>query len=387
MFTVTFYSFRGGVGRTMALVNAAYLLARKGLDVFVVDFDLEAPGISFMPDWQPGQGGKPKEFGGLVAYLGAGIAGGVEALPSLEDLSYVPHVVDLKPLKGKIRVLPAGDLRRSGKNYSASDIVFSKLYEDEKGIEILDRLKAEIQERFSPAYTLIDSRTGLTEISGICTLYLPDLLVFVSGLSIQHFDGGYLILKRLKNAQPDIASRLLVVASPVPDGYEDAVEKRLNALRVDFSDALGGEIIEKIFTIPYHPSIAMSEDTFVARFPETPLTQAYKCLANALRERNDSDRQYSSDRLLDALPVDIEKNIKALISLGEIPQALEIKARLAELLSSLSAPGTQDSTEAPLQQRLKSTPEDGNPGLQTISKTMPSFSKTKPGQDSEENRY
>lgn len=42
---ITFYSYKGGVGRTMAVANIAVLLARKGLRVLVVDWDLEAPGL------------------------------------------------------------------------------------------------------------------------------------------------------------------------------------------------------------------------------------------------------------------------------------------------------------------------------------------------------
>src|SRR4051812_36528748 len=45
MYIVTFYSFKGGVGRTMALVNAAAELTSRGKRVLIVDFDLEAPGI------------------------------------------------------------------------------------------------------------------------------------------------------------------------------------------------------------------------------------------------------------------------------------------------------------------------------------------------------
>ena len=41
----TFYSFKGGVGRSMALANVADILARRGLRVLVIDFDLEAPGL------------------------------------------------------------------------------------------------------------------------------------------------------------------------------------------------------------------------------------------------------------------------------------------------------------------------------------------------------
>ena len=42
----TFYSFKGGVGRSMALLNLAYGLVAKGRNVLVLDMDLEAPGLS-----------------------------------------------------------------------------------------------------------------------------------------------------------------------------------------------------------------------------------------------------------------------------------------------------------------------------------------------------
>lgn len=41
----TFYSFKGGVGRSMAMANIAEILCRRGLNVLMVDFDLEAPGL------------------------------------------------------------------------------------------------------------------------------------------------------------------------------------------------------------------------------------------------------------------------------------------------------------------------------------------------------
>jgi len=43
---VTFYSFKGGVGRSMALLNLAYALALRGRSVLLLDMDLEAPGLS-----------------------------------------------------------------------------------------------------------------------------------------------------------------------------------------------------------------------------------------------------------------------------------------------------------------------------------------------------
>src|SRR5262249_32270779 len=42
---ISFYSYKGGVGRSMAMANLAVLFARAGFRVLVVDFDLEAPGL------------------------------------------------------------------------------------------------------------------------------------------------------------------------------------------------------------------------------------------------------------------------------------------------------------------------------------------------------
>nr|BFE83611.1 hypothetical protein GCM10020093_062120 [Planobispora longispora] len=40
---ITFYSYKGGTGRTMALANTAWILASAGKRVLVVDWDLESP--------------------------------------------------------------------------------------------------------------------------------------------------------------------------------------------------------------------------------------------------------------------------------------------------------------------------------------------------------
>ncbi len=41
----TFYSYKGGVGRSMALANVAAILARLNKRVLVIDWDIEAPGL------------------------------------------------------------------------------------------------------------------------------------------------------------------------------------------------------------------------------------------------------------------------------------------------------------------------------------------------------
>jgi tetratricopeptide (TPR) repeat protein len=47
MKTITFYSYKGGVGRSLALSNIAIRLSQLNKKVCVVDFDLDAPGLQF----------------------------------------------------------------------------------------------------------------------------------------------------------------------------------------------------------------------------------------------------------------------------------------------------------------------------------------------------
>src|ERR1041385_8457111 len=42
---ITFYSYKGGTGRSMAVANVAWILASNGCRVLVIDWDLEAPGL------------------------------------------------------------------------------------------------------------------------------------------------------------------------------------------------------------------------------------------------------------------------------------------------------------------------------------------------------
>jgi len=54
---ISFYSFKGGTGRTTALANVAYELAEQGLTVGCMDLDLAAPGLHMVfPNVGPAYG-------------------------------------------------------------------------------------------------------------------------------------------------------------------------------------------------------------------------------------------------------------------------------------------------------------------------------------------
>ena len=99
-FWVTFYSYKGGVGRTMALANVAAMLAKEGRRVLLIDFDLEAPGL----DAFEGLGcakGRP----GVVEYAAEYLATG-KAPPIA---SFVRECVPASTrLRGKLWLMPSG---------------------------------------------------------------------------------------------------------------------------------------------------------------------------------------------------------------------------------------------------------------------------------------
>lgn len=54
-FVTIFYSYKGGVGRTLLAANVAILLARRG-KTLLWDLDIEAPGLHRIPELTPTQG-------------------------------------------------------------------------------------------------------------------------------------------------------------------------------------------------------------------------------------------------------------------------------------------------------------------------------------------
>src|SRR5262245_37355345 len=104
----TFYSFKGGVGRSMTLANIAEQFYSDGLSVLIVDFDLEAPGLErYFADRLPT---------GLTLQKVLEHRGVLDLLVSYKELralaSPAPTVTSMEPsLEDRIRALPVEPLR------------------------------------------------------------------------------------------------------------------------------------------------------------------------------------------------------------------------------------------------------------------------------------
>lgn len=226
MLRTTFYSYKGGVGRTLSLLNVAAILASNKRRVVVVDLDLEAPGIGLSRSTR----GPTPPRGGVADFLLDRRQG--ENAP-LDEYSYIT-------LKNRcldrLRIIPAGSPSRIAKLVAH----LSNYYKDpaSDAADIFQLLVAAINAEFSPDYLLIDSRTGLAEISGVCTVELPHLLVAVAGLNDQNVYGMRDAL-RLIHGHParDQEVPTILVLSPIP--READLDDALPTIRQHLSDTEG----------------------------------------------------------------------------------------------------------------------------------------------------
>ncbi|XXT17449.1 tetratricopeptide repeat protein [Sorangium sp. So ce429] len=188
---ITFYSYKGGVGRTMALANVAYRLANThGLSVIAVDWDLEAPGLHRFFGVSPGIAGSTNGIlDYFVTWRDAVTRNDPEPPPEVERvLDWLVPITDEKhaPKFGSLRVLLAGRLDRTYGDRLAG-FHWQDFYSRTEGSAAVEALREKLVE--SADVVLIDSRTGLTDIGGICTIQLPDGVVLFTAPNHQSFEG------------------------------------------------------------------------------------------------------------------------------------------------------------------------------------------------------
>ncbi|WP_437480850.1 hypothetical protein WME75_36415 [Sorangium sp. So ce1014] len=199
---LTFYSYKGGVGRTMALANVAYRLANThGLSVIAVDWDLEAPGLhrffGISPEVAGSTNGMLDYF---VSWRNAVAHNAPEPPPEVESvLDWLIPITDEKhaPRFGSLRVLLAGRLDRAYGDRLAG-FHWQDFYSRTEGSAAVETLREKLVENAN--VVLIDSRTGLTDIGGICTIQLPDAVVLFTAPNHQSFEGTERVARAIAGA-------------------------------------------------------------------------------------------------------------------------------------------------------------------------------------------
>lgn len=226
MKTFTFYSYKGGVGRTLALVNIANRLAEFGKKVCILDFDLEAPGL---------QSKYAKELQqpirkGLVDYIYS------YAVENVQPRQISDYMVDihLSNAINTIHLCAAGDVDSSDYWKKLARINWWNLFyaENSYGIDFFLNLKKQIEEELTPDFLLIDSRTGITEMSAITMSLLADDVVFLAANNEENIKGCCKVLNSLSAPENNLLGikrtyHFVLTRIPLPNSPDDKVKHNI----------------------------------------------------------------------------------------------------------------------------------------------------------------
>ena len=297
MYVATFYSYKGGVGRTLALLNVAYEMADTGLKVLVVDFDLEAPAIH-ADRWKSRGAGiaaataASSDHAGMVEYVGTYLDTG--QAPLVAD-----YVVDATPdeCAGEIGLMPAGRINDSYGD-RLNQIDWNALYADHDGYLMFEDLRAQ-WETLGFHYVLVDSRTGFTDVGGICTRHLPDAVVTMFRPDDQSLRGISGVVQSIRNEKTTprrkhaIDLHFVMASIPAADDEDGILAEHRKAFAEQLSIPRGHLLEVK----QYQSMDLLTQPIYTRTRSRTSLARSYQALAKGIRALNVLDR----DGVLDYL--------------------------------------------------------------------------------------
>ncbi|MBD3308821.1 TIR domain-containing protein [candidate division KSB3 bacterium] len=237
---ITFYSFKGGTGRTMTLANIACLLARRQLEgnkILMVDWDLEAPGLPWFfanifqepladvntlpPEFQE-KPGLIDLFYELDELTQKAVAKGKEqseeaALELVQTIELEKFIISTE--------IPGLDLLKGGRfgeGYSQRVNTFDWEALYNRSPWLMTALAHRLAEQYR--YVLIDSRTGITDTSGICTRIMPEILVIVFTPNRQSLTGVLDLIRRAVTYRKQSDDIRPLVVFPLPSRIDISQE-------------------------------------------------------------------------------------------------------------------------------------------------------------------
>lgn len=347
----TFYAFKGGTGRTLALSNVARILAEKmGYRVGLVDLDIESPGLVHEPLCAALEGSCDsrksdlllaidEQKGFLECYLDR-VSADPKAVPIIDH--YVYALGD--GTNGSIILMPTakGSVSKSDKYTESVERFMQALAggailqpnsetasEDLPPADLPSKITWEIISDFIRRYELdflfIDGRTGSGLFSPVYIYSIPHLLVLFFGLNDQNVLGSLSVL-RAKAEGVSSPVPVFLVASPVPTVGPADLERRLAFIAEQLADERekrGSEndgsskhvyaLPAKVdHILPYTDAASYGEVYFPGSYPHSLLADAYRRLAVSIE----------SLVVRRAEPIDIVKDIA--LPAGQQDVAVEI---------------------------------------------------------------
>lgn len=206
---VTFYSFKGGMGRTTSLAAVAFELLRQHKNVLMLDTDLEAPGLStlFFPPDDEGHINK-----GIVDYLQLK---NIDTSTPVDMTEYIIPLISPSYIEnnmGKLYLVSGGQLNDEFllklARIDTQELTGEKL--KSHFIQLLTDCYKALDDDGGIDYILIDSRAGFHDMAGIVTAQLPHGVVLFGKNSFQSWFGIQQAIRTIATSQADKPFALIV---------------------------------------------------------------------------------------------------------------------------------------------------------------------------------
>lgn len=256
---VTFYSYKGGVGRSTTLASyASHLAIKRKKKVVVFDCDFEAPGFTnfFLED--------PENIyykNGLVEFFMDSTEGNEDSLSA-----YYWEASKKFSGQGSVYVFPSGNLSTevvdensdvTHLNHYLNGLSRLDVFNHDFLVERFQFLISKIESDINPDIILVDSRTGFNDVFGISAFRLSDIVVGFFGIDAQTKPGMTFFLEALNK---ECAPRIILANSIIPSfaksrlfaSFKDYAEEVAKDLQSEDDEEKNGVYEIKPFPIGYN---------------------------------------------------------------------------------------------------------------------------------------
>jgi len=282
MKTISFYSYKGGVGRTYLTAQIARILAAMGRNVVVVDMDFDAPGVPVafgLSIMEPKRGlfELSRDYRRLFNHPNYSNM----LKTSLNSCEYLIDIsIDMKGKKdqGRIRILPCAEITNFYWESLADREWIDFLCADPDSLLSLNRFISlhliPTLKSMNVDYLLIDSRSGISQYGNIaCSVANRQAIIFCPNNeaeeSLSHF-----LLHRIINSNKlsqVIVDKLLFIVSRIPLEFEKEKNNKFMQMQnlINYRlKTLSEDILSHTEILALHSDIETQLDSFKRTFDE-----------------------------------------------------------------------------------------------------------------------
>ena len=242
---ITFYSHKGGVGRTTSLALLARYYSEQGRKVFTIDCDFEAPGL--LNFFSISQFNTPKN--GVIEYLNDKK---FDEKTSINE-DYVYQISKRYSGEGIIHMMPAGNVFSLSKKQYLEGLSRLDIFGPSVFLKDMNSLIDDIQSVYEPDVILIDSRTGFNNVFG-CLSKISDHVVALFGDDIQNKPGMEFILDKYSDSK--LHSKLTFVLSIISANFRKRLASRTTEIS-NYMSEYDYETVIPSFVFPRESALEM----------------------------------------------------------------------------------------------------------------------------------